>query len=95
MPEIVIIDLNVLNKEEIADYQKLAPITIKHFNGKFLVRGGKVIPLEGNWNSERLVVIEFPTIERAEEWWNSDLYSKAKSIRQKAAKTRMIIVEGI
>lgn len=47
------------------------------------------------WKPERIVIIEFPTAERAKEWWHSEMYSKAKVIRQRAAKTKMIIVEGI
>ena len=42
-----------------------------------------------------MVVIEFPTVEKANDWWNSEMYSKAKVIRQRTAKTKMIIVEGI
>ena len=95
MPAFVIIELSIFNKEEIVEYQKLAPIAITHFEGKFLVRGGQITSLEGDWNPERIVVIEFPTVERAKEWWNSEIYSKAKSIRQKVAKTKMIIVEGL
>ena len=95
MPAFVIIELSVLNKEEIIEYQKLAPIAINHFDGKFVVRGGQVTSLEGDWNPERIVIIQFPTVERAKEWWNSEMYSKAKSIRQKVAETKMIIVEGV
>ena len=42
-----------------------------------------------------MIVLEFPSVARAKEWWDSDLYSEAKAIRQKAASTNMIVVEGI
>jgi uncharacterized protein (DUF1330 family) len=95
MAAYVIIELSVHNKEEIVEYQKLAPAAIAAFDGKFVVRGGQTTPLEGDWKPERIVIIEFPTAERAKEWWHSEMYSKAKVIRQRAAKTKMIIVEGI
>jgi uncharacterized protein (DUF1330 family) len=91
----VIIDLSIHNKEGIVEYQKLAPLTITAFDGKFVARGGQTTTLEGDWKPERMVIIEFPSVERANEWWNSEMYSKAKLIRQKTANTKMIIVEGI
>jgi uncharacterized protein (DUF1330 family) len=51
--------------------------------------------LEGDWHPERIVILEFPSGEKALEWWNSDIYSKAKAIRHRTASTKMIIVEGI
>lgn len=44
---------------------------------------------------QRIVVFEFPSLERAKEWWASPGYSRAKAIRQKAAKTKMIVVQGV
>jgi len=60
-----------------------------------VVRGGNPESLEGAWNSERIVILEFPTVERAKQWWNSSEYAPAKNIRQRTAKTKMIVVEGI
>jgi uncharacterized protein (DUF1330 family) len=95
MPAYVIVEVTIHDIKEYEEYKKLTPEAIAAFNGKFIVRGGKTKTLEGDWNPERLVVLEFPTVERADEWWNSELYAKAKTIRQRAAKTKMIIVEGI
>lgn len=95
MPAYVIVELSIHNHKEIVEYQKLTPATIAAFNGKFVVRGGQTTTLEGDWKPERMVVIEFPTVEQANEWWNSEIYSKAKVIRQRTAKTKMIIVEGV
>jgi uncharacterized protein (DUF1330 family) len=94
MPAYVIVDVSIQDHKEYEEYKKLTPATIAAFNGKFVVRGGQTLTLEGNWKPERIVVLEFPTIERANEWWNSETYSEAKVIRQRAATTKMIIVEG-
>jgi uncharacterized protein (DUF1330 family) len=95
MSAFVIVEVTIHDLKEYEEYKKLTPQAIAAFNGKFIVRGGQTITLEGDWNPERIVVLEFPTVERAKEWWNSEIYSKAKVIRQRAAKTKMIIVEGI
>ena len=94
MPAYVIVEVEIHNHGEYEEYKKLTPAAIAAFDGKFIVRGGKTIPLEGNWNPERIVVLEFPTVQRANEWWNSELYSRAKVIRQRAAKTKMLIIDG-
>ena len=73
----------------------MTPPSIAAYNGKFIVRGGKTISLEGDWNPERVVVLEFPTMELAKEWWNSEQYAIPKSIRQQSAKTKLILVEGV
>lgn len=95
MAAYVIVEVSVHDQKEIEKYRSLVPATLAAFDGKFIVRGGSTTNLEGDWNPNRIVVLEFPTVERAKEWWNSDLYSEAKEIRQRAATTKMIIVEGI
>jgi len=95
MPAYIIADVSVYNQQEIEEYRRLVPSTISAMGGKFIIRGGQTTTLEGDWNPERIVVIEFPSVEKAKEWWRSELYSKAKAIRQRAANTKMIIIEGV
>jgi uncharacterized protein (DUF1330 family) len=95
MPAYVIVEVYIHDHEKYEVYKKLTPAAISVFNGKFLVRGGPTISLEGEWNPERMVVLEFPTVGRAREWWHSEIYKEAKMIRQRAARTKMIIVEGV
>ena len=95
MPAYVIVEVYIHDHREYEEYKKLTPAAIAAFDGKFLVRGGHTLSVEGDWNPERLVVLEFPTVKRANEWWHSPLYTEAKLIRQRAARTKMIIVEGL
>lgn len=95
MPAYVIVELSIHDRQEILEYQKHTPATIAAFDGKFIVRGGTTTELEGGWQPERIVVIEFPTVERAKEWWGSEMYAGLKSLRQRVATTKMIIVEGV
>ena len=94
MPAFVIVDVSITDPVEYEAYKKLTPAAVAAFDGKFIVRGAQTETLEGNWDPERIVVLEFPSVARAKEWWNSEMYSKAKVIRQRAAKTQMIVVAG-
>ena len=95
MPAYVIVEVSITDPVEYEEYKKLTPAAIAAYNGRFVVRGAQTESLEGDWNPERIVILEFPSVGRAKEWWHSELYSKAKAIRQRAAKTKMIVVHGV
>ena len=90
----VIVDVSIHDAARYDDYKKLTPASLVPFEGKFVVRGGKTETLEGDWRPERIVVLEFPSVEKAKAWWNSALYAPAKALRQATASTQMILVEG-
>lgn len=95
MAAYVIAEVAVHNPLEMEEYRKQTPASIAAFDGKFIARGGQTISLEGDWNPERIVILKFPSLERAREWYNSELYLQAKVIRQRAGYTRMIMVDGV
>lgn len=95
MAAYMIFDVTVNDPETYEGYKKLTPVTLTLYDGKFVVRGGIAETIEGNWKPGRVVVLEFPSAERAREWWNSPEYAPAKTIRQSAAFTNMILVEGV
>ena len=95
MPAYVVADLNVFDPEKFEEYRKTAGPTAAEFGGKYLVRGGKLEALEGNWAPTRLVILEFPSVEKAKEWWNSQSYAGPKKIRQASAKSNFLVVEGM
>ena len=95
MSAYVIVEISITDPEQYEAYKKLTPASIAAFDGKFIVRGGKTIAMEGDWQPERIVVLEFPSVGRAQQWWHSEQYEKAKEIRHRSASTRMIIVEGL
>ncbi|HEY3372146.1 MAG TPA: DUF1330 domain-containing protein [Prolixibacteraceae bacterium] len=94
MKAYVIVEVSIIDKIIYEEYKKLTPAAIAAFDGKFIVRGGRTETLEGDWQPERMVVVEFPSVEKAKAWWNSDQYSTAKAIRQQSAHTKMILIEG-
>ena len=90
----VIADVNVHDAEAYGEYRKLVAPTIEKYGGKFVVRAGAHEVLEGDWKPTRLIVLEFESVARAKEWYNSEEYAPALAIRLKAAETSMVIVEG-
>ncbi len=94
MAAYIIVNVFIHDEDSYESYKKLTPASISAFGGKFIVRGGNVDHLEGEWETGRVVVLEFPNAQQARDWWSSTEYSTAKEIRQKAATTQMILVEG-
>ncbi len=94
MKVFVIADVTIIDAAAYEAYKKLTPGTLKPFDGKFVVRGGATTILEGDWQPGRIVMLEFPSLEKAKAWWSSDIYAPAKAIRQSASKASMIVVEG-
>ncbi len=95
MAAYVIVDIEVTDPVRYEDYKELAAPTVAAYGGKYVVRGGATQTLEGDWVPGRVVVLEFPTLERAREWWASQMYQPAKELRQRSANTEMILVEGV
>ena len=82
------------NMETLKKYAAKATDAISKYSGKFIVRGGKNITLEGN-RSPRTVIVEFPTFEEAKKCYNSDEYQGAYNILKGSVKRNLQIIEGI
>jgi uncharacterized protein (DUF1330 family) len=95
MSAYVIVEIDVQEPVEYEEYKKKAHATILARGGKYLVRGGKTEVLEGDWEPKRIVVLEFPSMDKAKEWLNCEEYREPRKIRHRTAKTNMILVEGV
>ena len=95
MKAYVIVDVKITDPERYAEYKKLTPGSLLPFDGKFVVRGGESETLEGTWKPGRVIVLEFPSMQKARAWWASEGYAPAKALRQSASVTQMILVEGV
>ncbi|HXG54458.1 MAG TPA: DUF1330 domain-containing protein [Vicinamibacterales bacterium] len=95
MSAYVIAHIDVTDPVRYEDYKKISPVSIAKFGGKFVARGGRVESLEGAWQPKRLVLIEFPSVDVAREWWASDDYAPAKALRQSTSTGDLVIVEGV
>jgi uncharacterized protein (DUF1330 family) len=94
MKAYVIGQIEVEDPEGYEAYRKDVLTTITAFGGRFLVRGGKMTKIEGDWPFSRAVVIEFPSREEAEGWYRSPAYQKLLPLRLKAGRGNLIIVDG-
>jgi uncharacterized protein (DUF1330 family) len=90
----VIVDIEILDQGKFQKYRQMAASSIEQYGGHYVVRGGRIEPLEGDWRPERLTIVEFESIDRAKAWYNSAEYAAAKQIRQEASRCRVLIVEG-
>ena len=95
MPAYFIVDVEVTDPAGFEEYRQLVPGTVQKYGGRFLVRGGAVETLEGDWQPKRVVVLEFPSLEQAKRWYNSEDYRDPKALRFKTAKTSLILVAGV
>lgn len=94
MPAYLIARVEVTDWDRYREYTKATPEAIARYGGKFIVRGGEVVALEGEPENRRLVVIEFPTLERAMEFFHSPEYTRVKALRAGAAVGQFLVVDG-
>jgi uncharacterized protein (DUF1330 family) len=95
MPAYLIANVNVHDATAFEEYRRQVPATIAKHGGRYLVRGGRVERLEGTWNPTRLVVLEFPSMEQARRWYDSEDYRGPKALRMRCAMTEVVFVEGV
>jgi uncharacterized protein (DUF1330 family) len=94
MSAYLIARIQVTNWEQYRKYTQATPGAIAKYGGRFVVRGGETVTLEGAEETGRIVVIEFPDLDRAEAFYSSDEYQAAKSLREGAATGQFVLVEG-
>lgn len=90
----IIAQVDVTNPQQYGEYMKLTPGLIEKAGGHFIARGGRTAALEGPAARGRVVVIEFPSFERAQEFYNSPEYVAARKLRAGAATAQFVLVEG-
>lgn len=95
MAAYVIYQGEIIDPERYDEYKTKAAASIIAAGGRYVVRGGNVAVLEGDAPEGRTVVLEFPTMKAAVDWYRSDEYSEIRKIREGAARARMYVVDGI
>jgi uncharacterized protein (DUF1330 family) len=94
MSAYVIVEIDVVDQAAYEEYRKQVLAVVTKYGGRFLVRGGKIDPKEGGWTPKRIVVLEFPSMAQAQKWYDSPEYAPLITLRQKASKGKLILVEG-
>jgi uncharacterized protein (DUF1330 family) len=90
----VICDIDVTDPEAYAGYRALSTAAGEKYGATFLVRGGAMTVLEGEWDPTRVVILEFADVEAARRWYDSPEYTEAKALRQRSATSNFLLVEG-
>jgi uncharacterized protein (DUF1330 family) len=91
----VISEVEPRDPDLIDRYRSLAAGSIKKYGGRYIVRGGPIEPVEGGWKPNMMVIVEFPSMDRAREWYRSEAYAEALVVRDRALSRRLIFVEGM
>ncbi len=94
MAAYVISDVEPRDPAFVDRYRSLAAASIRKYGGRYIVRGGPIEPVEGGWKPRHLVIVEFPSMDRAHEWYRSEDYAEALMVRDRALSRRLIFVEG-
>ena len=95
MSAYLIVRLDISDEDKIAKYREVTPPIIKKYKGQFIARDSSVVTLEGNLESRRVVIIEFPSMTEAKGFYNSPEYQEAIKLREGGAQVEFIAVEGV
>jgi uncharacterized protein (DUF1330 family) len=91
---VVCVYKNISSEDKLKEYATKARAAVENYKGKFLIRGGKSKINEGE-SSPRTVIIEFPSFDQANEFYQSEEYQEAHSILKGHAERQFQIVEGV
>lgn len=95
MSAYVLVQVNVTDPSKYDEYKKHAPAAIDKYGGRYLARGGATENLEGDNTYGRIVLLEFPSMERAREWYHSPEYQAAKAYREGGGDGMFTLIEGL
>ena len=95
MAAYVIAHIEITDPQTFEEYRRHVPETLSRYGGRFIIRGGASETLEGTWQPKRIVVIEFPDRATAKAWWSSQEYAGPKALRQRSARSELIVVDGV
>lgn len=95
MAAYVVAEVDVQDPVGYEEYKVLAAASIAQYGGRYIARGGEVAALESEPAPKRIAILEFPTLERARQWFSSPEYTRARGIRLRSAASRLYAVAGV
>lgn len=95
MAAYMIFDVVSVHPEQMTGYRDKAIASLEAFDGKIVAASNEVDAREGDWHPDRILIIEFPTMEKAQGWYESPEYQEVLPIRLKANRDKMVIVPGV
>ena len=95
MPAYIVVNCEVTDPVKYEQYKAMASAAIARHGGRYLARGGATAVLEGDWQPNRVVVLEFSSLDAAKAFYDSPEYVEARAVRASAANMDIIAVEGL
>ncbi len=95
MPAYLIVENQITDQKTYDEYRRQVVPLISRFGGRFLIRGGPILHVEGDWKPQRLVLIEFPSMEALQAWYNSPEYAPMRVLRQAASTGSIVAADGV
>jgi uncharacterized protein (DUF1330 family) len=95
MAAYLIANIDVRDPDAYEEYKAKVPAIVRKYGGEYLARGGRFVVLEGNWRPTRMAVLRFPDLAAAQALYEDPEYQPLKALRQRAANTEFVVVEGL
>ena len=93
MGAFMFIQAEITDPGQFMEYAKRTPAVVEKFGGRYRVMRGECELLEGGDESKKVVVSEWPSMQAARDFWNSDEYAELKEIRKDAAIVDVYLLE--
>jgi|TARA_Y100000310_G_scaffold322215_2_gene380984 uncharacterized protein (DUF1330 family) len=90
----LVMDIEIVDEDAYSEYRRQVPAVIEQFGGRYLARGGKAKNVDGDWQPNRVVIVEFDSDAQARDFLTSSDYAPLLAIRHSAAVSRGILVES-
>jgi uncharacterized protein (DUF1330 family) len=94
MSAYILAHVDVKNWDAYREYMSHTPRVIAKFGGRFVARGGEMVTLEGPEETLRVVLVEFPTLDSARNFYNSPDYKAVKKLREGAGGAKLVAIDG-
>jgi uncharacterized protein (DUF1330 family) len=88
-------NLEVLDAAKLTEYKDRVGPVVERFGGRYVVLGGTIDVMEGQWRPAFPVMIEFPNLEQAHAWYSSDEYAALKALRLSAVRSNAVFLQGL
>ncbi len=95
MAAYLIVQVEITDPDTFEEYKKQVPATLAAYGGEYIVRGGEIDVLEGEWPIPRLVIIRFSSMEQARKWYRSPEYEGPHKLREASARANIVLVDGV
>lgn len=94
MPGYIVVSIDIHDPEQMKAYSERVPSVIKAFGGRYLARGARTTSIEGDFPLRGITILEFPSLEAAQRFWESAEYRECKALREKCSTGRAAILSG-